>query len=132
MEKKPGKVSTTDTAATKSITILEQVCAGDKETCDALAYMFLDPRKIDTPMEEAVRKAEEAEEKEDMAGARMWYEVAGGLALYAGDVKKVVKYYGEAQRVTGQKYMILNNPEKAVAKAQEYYKKALDSQSKLA
>jgi hypothetical protein len=55
----------------------------------------------------------------------MWYEVAGGLAIYEGNVKKVVEYYTEAQRILGREYPILKNPEKAVVLAQEYYKKYL-------
>jgi hypothetical protein len=49
------------------------------------------------------------------------------LAIYEGNTKKVVEYYGEAERVTAEKYLILNDPEKAVAKATEYYKQYLSS-----
>jgi len=89
--------------------------------------MFLDPRKIDVNIEQAVSNGEKAEDEKDVASARMWYQVAGGLALYQGDTKKVAQFYGEAQRVTGQKYTILNDPDKAVAKAQQYYKQYLVS-----
>mgnify|MGYP001587838759 CR=1 FL=1 len=112
---------------TRNLTALEQICGSDKETYEALSYMFLDPRKIDVSMEQAVDNAEKAEKEEDAVSARMWYEVAGGLAIYEDDTKKVAEYYGEAERVTGQKYLILNNPDKAVAKAQEYYKQYLHS-----
>jgi len=105
---------------------LEQLCGGDKETYNALLpIMFLDPRKIEVPIKQAADNAKKSENEKDFVGARMWYEVAGGLALYEGDVKKVIEYYEGAQRVTGQKYLVLNNPEKTVAKAQEYYKKYL-------
>jgi hypothetical protein len=105
---------------------LEQLCGGDKETYNALLpIMFLDPRKIEVPIKQAADNAKKSEKEKDFVGARMWYEVAGGLALYEGNVKKVTEYYEGAQRVTGQKYLVLNNPEKAVAKAQEYYKKYL-------
>jgi hypothetical protein len=57
----------------------------------------------------------------------MWYEVAGGLAIYEGNVKKVIEYYEAAERVAGKEYPILKNAEKAVAKAQEYYKKYLQA-----
>lgn len=110
----------------KSLTALEQVCGNDKETYEALfPVIFLDPRKVDASMAEAVEKAKSAEKKKDISLARMWYEVAGGLALYEGNVNKVVEYYGEAQRVSGDKYLILGNADKAVAKAQEYYKQHL-------
>jgi hypothetical protein len=55
----------------------------------------------------------------------MWYEVAGGLSLYEGNAKKVAEYYGSAEEITGAKYLILRNPDKAAAKAQEFYNKYL-------
>ena len=105
---------------------LEQLCGGDKETYNALLpIMFLDPRKIGVPINQAADNAKKSEKEKDLVSARMWYEIAGGLAIYEGNVEKVVEYYEGAQRVTGKKYLILENPEKAVAKAQEYYKKYL-------
>ena len=121
MEGKSSAVTATD------LTTLEQTCGTDKETCQALAYMFLDPRKIDVSMEEAFDNAKKAEKEKDLTSARMWYEVAGGLAIYEGDTEKVAEYYGDAERVTGEKYLIVDNSDKAVAKAQEYYKKYLVS-----
>jgi hypothetical protein len=111
---------------TEKISNLEQLAGNDKTTYEALAQiMFLDPRKIETPMEQAVDNAKKSEKDGDTAKAGMWYEVAGGLAIYEGNVKKVIEYYGEARRVIGREYKILESPEKAVALAQEYYKKYL-------
>jgi hypothetical protein len=105
---------------------LEQLCGGDKETYDSLSpILFLDPRKIAVPVKQVADNAKKSEKEKDSVSARMWYEIAGGLAIYEGNVEKVVEYYEGAQRVTGQKYLILENPEKAVTKAQEYYKKYL-------
>jgi hypothetical protein len=105
---------------------LEQLAGNDQATYEALAQtMFLDPRKIETPMKQAVENAKKGEKDGDLAKAGMWYEVAGGLAIYEGNVKKVVEYFGEAQRILHREYAILGNPEKAVALAQEYYKKYL-------
>jgi hypothetical protein len=110
----------------KKMTDLEQLVGNDKETYEALSStMFLDPKKIETSMKQAGDNAKKSEKDGDLARAGMWYEVAGGLAIYEGNVKKVAEYYGEAERVTGRKYLILKNPEKAVALAQEYYKKYL-------
>jgi len=48
------------------------------------------------------------------------------LAIHEGDVKKVIEYFSKCEKVSqGTKYPILKNPEKAVAKAQEYYKEYL-------
>jgi hypothetical protein len=120
------KKSKTGMETVRKLTGLEQICGNDKETYEALfPVIFLDPRKIDATMKEAVDSAKKAEKGKDIPRARMWYEVAGGLAIYEGNAKKVAEYYREAERVTGEKYLILNNPDKAVAKAQEYYKKYL-------
>lgn len=110
----------------RTLTQLEQLCADDKETYEALVpVMFLDPRKVETTVKQAAENAKRFEKDKDFVGARMWYEVAGGLSLYEGNAKKVAEYYGSAERVTGSKYLILKNPEKAVAKALEYYSKYL-------
>lgn len=110
----------------EKISDLEQLAGNDKTTYEAVAQvMFLDPRKIETSMKQAVDNAKKSEKDGDIAKGGMWYEVAGGLAIYEGNVKKVVEYYGEARRVIGREYKILESPEKAVALAQEYYKKYL-------
>lgn len=110
----------------KNVSQLEQLTGNDKETYEALcSTMFLDPRKIETSLEQAADNAKKSEKDGDMARAGMWYEVAGGLAIYEGNVKKVVEHYTDAARVTGRQYVILKNPEKAVAVAQEFYKKVL-------
>ena len=130
MEKTSGKgkeKSKASAVTATNLTTLEQICGSDKEAYQALSYMFLDPRKIDVSTKQAADNAKKAEKEKDIASARMWYEVAGGLAIYEGDTKRVVEYFGGAERVTGEKYLIVNNPDKAVAKAQEYYKQYLHS-----
>jgi len=122
-EGKEKSKATTETM--RNLTSLEQICGSDRETYEALSLMFLDPRKIDVSMKQAVDNAKKAEKGKDVASARMWYQVAGGLAIYEGNTEKVVEYYGEAERVTGEKYLILTSPDKALAKAQEYYKQYL-------
>lgn len=110
----------------RTLTQLEQLCADDKETYEALVpVMFLDPRKVETTVKQAAENAKRFEKDKDFVSARMWYEVAGGLSLYEGNAKKVAEYYGSAEKVTGSKYLILKNTDKAVAKAQEYYSKYL-------
>ena len=110
----------------EKISELELLAGNDKIAYEALAQvMFLDPRKIETSMKQAIDNAKKAEKDGDIAKAGMWYEVAGGLAIYEGNVKKVVENYGEARRVIGREYKILESPEKAVALAQDYYKKYL-------
>ncbi|UCE95508.1 MAG: hypothetical protein JSV51_07225, partial [Candidatus Bathyarchaeota archaeon] len=110
------------------ITDLEQICGSDKETCEALWHtMFYDPRKIDVTLEDAVKKATSFETKGDEREARMWYHVAGGLALWKGDVAKVEKYFGKCAKLAPEMgyERISKIPEKAVTKAQEFYERFL-------
>ena len=111
----------------KTITELEELCGDDKETYEALRHtMFLDPAKTGTSMKEAAENAKKFEKAKDFVKARTWYEIAGSLAIYEGNVKKVVEFFTECEKISpDKKYAILKNPEKAVEKAQEYYKKYL-------
>lgn len=109
--------------AKEVITDLEKLC-DNKEAYEALFNtMFLYPWKIETSMGEVVKKAKEFEKSGDTIRARMWYETAGGLAIYHGNVAKVRKYFGKCEELSNEKYPILKIPEKAVKKAQEYYQK---------
>jgi len=111
----------------ETISELEQLCGDDKETYEALFnIIFLDPRKIEASVKEAAKKARNFEKSKDSLRAKLWYQIAGGLAIYEGDVENVKKYFSKCEELApGTKYSILKNPEKAVAKAQEYYKKYL-------
>lgn len=111
----------------KSLTDLKQICGRDQETYEALSNaMFLDPTKIDVSIGTAAKEAKKLEKAKDLVRARMWYEIAGGLAIYEGDAKKVIEYFSKSEKISPEtKYPILKNPKKAVAKAQEYYKKYL-------
>jgi hypothetical protein len=108
-------------------TDLEKFLGDDKETYEALIdAMFLDPRKIGMTIKEAVENAKKYEKEDDPIRARVMYEVAGALAIYEGNSKKVVEYFSECERLDpNTKYPIIKNPEKAVDKAQEYYKRYL-------
>jgi hypothetical protein len=107
----------------EEVTELQQLCGDDKETYEALvSTMFLIPSKIETSMKEAADEAKKFEKAKDFVKARTLYEIAGGLALFEGDVDKVVEFFGECEKLSDRKYPILKNPEKAVAIAQEYYK----------
>jgi hypothetical protein len=111
----------------KEVTELEKFLGDDKETYEALVHtIFLDPRKLAISMKEAVENAKKLEKADDLLRARVMYEIAGGLAIYEGNPKKVAEYFSEAERLDPEiKYPITKNPEKAVEKAQEYYKKYL-------
>jgi hypothetical protein len=118
----------TATESQRPMTELEKLCGDDKETYEALLdTMFLDPKKIGVSMKEAAENAKKFEKEKDLTKAKVWYQIAGGLAIYEGDVEKVVEYFGKCEKLSGASYQILKNPEKAVAKAQEYYEKFLKS-----
>jgi hypothetical protein len=121
------KVENVNIETKKIVTDLEQFCGDDKETYEALyGAMFLDPRKTEISIKEAAENAKKAEKEKDFIKARAWYEIAGSLAVYEGNVKKVVEYFSECERIAPSiTYPILKNPEKAVEKAQEFYKKYL-------
>lgn len=109
------------------ITDLEKLCADDKESYEALReVMLLDPRKVETSLADTVKMAGEFEKQGDTLKAKIWYEIAGGLAIYKGDLAKVKEYFGKCQKLSpNSTYPILKNAEKAVKKAQEYYQKYL-------
>jgi hypothetical protein len=106
------------------VTELQLLCGDDKETYEALIdTMFLHPSKIETSIKEAVEEAKKFEKAKDFVKASTLYEIAGSLALYEGDVSKVVEYFSASEKISSnKKYPILKNPEKAVAIAQQYYK----------
>jgi len=116
----------------KTATDLEIICGDDKETYEASHNtMFLDPRKIGTSMKEAAKKAKKFEKSGDTVRTRTWYETAGGLAIYKGDVEKVKQFFGKCQELFPKSsYKILENPKKVVKKAQEYYQKYLKEEEK--
>lgn len=123
-----GKEIKVELGPVTTTTDLEKFLADDKGTYEALRHvMFLDPRKAETTAKDAAEKAQKAEKDgRKPAVVTQLYEVAGSLAIYDGDAKKVAEYFGKCEKLSpGRKYLILKNPEKAVAKAKEYYEKYL-------
>ncbi len=124
-EKKEEKIEEKPKEEVK-ITELEEVCGEDKEIYEALYQtMFLDPRKIGISIQEAYKNAKRYEESGDLTRAALWYRIAGGLAIYQENIKKVKEYFRKCEELLGISFPILKNPEKAVSKAKEYYQKYL-------
>ena len=91
---------------------LKVICADDPEAYEALNNtMLVYPRGISVSMKEATEKGD--------------FFTAGQLAIYKGDVEKVKEYFGKYAELSGRKLKILEIPERAVKKAQEYYAKSL-------
>jgi len=117
-------------SSTKMLSELEKICGEDKETYMALYHtMFLDPRKIHYTTKDAIENAKRYEKEKNLGRARIWYDIAGGIALYEGNPKRVAEFFGEAEKLSGLEYPIVNRAEKAVAAAQEYYRKNLKEQT---
>jgi len=125
-EEKPTKEQPAEEAKAAT-TGLESICGDDREAYEALRRtMLLDPRKAGVTIAEAEERAKDFEKEGDAMKARIWYEQAGGLAIYKGDAKKVTKYFGKAAKLSpNTSYPIVEIPDRAVAKAQEYYKEYL-------
>jgi hypothetical protein len=113
----------------KVVTELDKFFGNDKETVEALTHtMLLDPRKANMKSREALEKASKFEKAKNTLMASTWYQIAGGLAIYEGDAEGVAECFGKCRNLTPiSEYTILNDPEKFVAKAQEYYKQILKS-----
>ncbi|MCJ7469702.1 hypothetical protein MUO74_04260 [Candidatus Bathyarchaeota archaeon] len=125
-----GKKEEKHAETAKALSDLEQICENDKEAYEALYHtMILNPKKVDTSLKDAIENAKRFEKEKNMTRARIWYDIAGGLAIYEGNAKKVVELFSEAEKLSGIKYPILKNAEKAVIKAQEYYKKHLKTET---
>ena len=101
---------------------LKKICSDDPEAYEALFdTMFLSPESIEMTSDRAAEEAEEYMRKGDTVTAAVNYRIAGGLAIYEGDVEKVKKYFSKYSELTGRKLKILEIPERAVKKAREYY-----------
>lgn len=126
-KKKVEEETVEEKEAVEEMSNLERICMGDKEVYEALrGTMFLDPRNIEVSIKDSEKKAKDLEKNGDKLRALTWYETAGRLAIYEGDVKKVKKYFGKCTELAPDRdYTILKIPDRAVSKAQEYYQKHL-------
>ncbi len=87
--------------------------------------LFLDPKKITTSLEEALRQATELESSGSKLRAETWYRIAGGIALYKGDPDGVRKYFEKASSIAGDSRpeysTIAKRSQEAVEVARKYY-----------
>lgn len=109
------------------LTDLEEICGDDKEVYEALfETMYLDPRKIKIAIDQALDRAKEFEKEKNNHRARVMYDIAGGLAIYEGNAAKVKQFFSKSAKLNPDyPYPILNVPERAIAKAKEFYDKHL-------
>jgi len=105
-QKEPTPVSRPQKQQQPELPGLKAVCGEDDDVYEALHNtMLLTPWLLKESMEEVAEKGD--------------YLAAGGLAIYKADIEKAKEYF----RLTGRKLKILEIPERAVEKAQEYYAK---------
>jgi len=105
---------------------LQELTGSDSEMYQSLArLLFLEPKRITTPLETVLSEASDFESKGDKMRAEVWYRIAGGIALYRRDVAAVRKYFDKASSLAGDsrpEYKIMSHrAEDAVGIAQKFY-----------
>ncbi len=108
---------------------LRELCSGDEDMYSALSrLMFLDPRKIVSPLESVLSEAQEYESKGNNVRAEVGYRIAGGISLWKGDAEGVRKYFTKASMFSGEarpEYKTLaKRADDAVSIARKYYEVA--------
>jgi hypothetical protein len=87
--------------------------------------MFLDPKKILTPLDKTVKEAADYEAQGNKLRAETAYRIAGGISLWKGDLDGVNRYFSKAASLAGdarpEYQTILKKSNEAVAIAGKYY-----------
>lgn len=85
----------------------------------------MDPKKISTTLEDAVKQAADFEAAGNRTRAEVWYRIAGGLALYKGDADGVRKFFEKAAAISGNSKpeysVVAKRSQEAVSVARKYY-----------
>lgn len=110
-------------------TRLQEIVGGDGELYQVMSrLLFLDPKKITTPLESAVSQAAAFESSGNKIRAEVWYRIAGGISLYRGDVEGVRKFFEKASSIAGDSRpeyrTILKRAAEAVSIAKKFYEVA--------
>jgi hypothetical protein len=105
---------------------LRELCSGDEDMYTALSrLLFLDPKKIVSPLQTVVSDATESEAKGNRLKAEVGYRIAGSISLWKGDADGVAKYFAKASTFAGDdrpEYKTLaKRPDNAVGIARRYY-----------
>ncbi len=118
----PASTSSETPAATR----LRELSGGAGDLYGAMSrLMFLDPKKIMTPLDRLLSEAQEYEAQGNRLRAEVAYRIAGGISLYRGDLDGVNKYFSKAASFAGDSHpeykIILKQSSEAVAIARKYY-----------
>jgi hypothetical protein len=105
---------------------LKELSGGDSDLYAAMSrLMFLDPKKIMTPLDRVLSEAQEYEAQGNKLRAEVSYRIAGGISLYKGDIDGVNKYFAKAASFAGNSHpeyqVLLKRSSEAVAIARKYY-----------
>ncbi len=105
---------------------LRELCGDDPDLYGAMSrLMFLDPKKITTPIDGVLKDAQEHESHGNKLRAEVGYRIAGGISLFKGDADGVNKYFSKAASFAGNSHReyqtILKRSDEAVAVARKYY-----------
>ena len=117
----------------QQITLLDSLCAGDKELLQTLSRtLLLNP---ETTVKEGIdyhtEKAQAYEKDQKLRNARIEYQVAGEIALFEGKLQQVQKLFKKAAETEPdyefkkafEYFNKKENAERAIAVAQEFYTK---------
>lgn len=105
---------------------LQDVTGSDAELYQVMSkLLFLDPKRITTPLDEVLKQASQLESSGSRMRAEVWYRIAGGIALYKQDVDGVRKFFEKASSLAGDSRpeykTIAKRAEDAINVAKKYY-----------
>ncbi len=105
---------------------LKELCGGDGDLYRAMSrLMFLDPKKITTPLDRVLAETQTFEAQGNKLRAEVGYRIAGGISLYRGDLDGVKKYFEKAASFAGDSHpeyqVILKRSDETVSIARKYY-----------
>ncbi len=105
---------------------LRALCGDDADLYRTMSrLMFLDPKKILSPLDKTLKEAEDYEAQGNKLRAEVSYRIAGGISLYRGDLAGVNKYFSKAASLAGDSHpeyqIILKRSSEAIAIAGKYY-----------
>ena len=125
---KPKQKDAPSGASAETLTTnrLRELTGGDNDLFSAMSrLMFLDPKKIMIPLDRVLSETQEYEAQGNKLRAEVGYRIAGGIALYKGDLDGVNKYFSKAASFSSDSHpeyqIILKRSSEAVAVAKKYY-----------
>ncbi len=122
----PNSGNSTEAQEPMVLSKLQEITANDAEMYLSLSrLLFLDPKKINTSLEDAISQANTFESTGNKTRAEVWYRIAGGIALYRGDPESVRKFFEKASSIAGDRRpeykTIASRSQDAVNLARKFY-----------